>query len=227
MAEVLYRENDTENRFIYNSFLSVFRKLCGQNKPTFIINPHIEEKKAIQAAGIQYRLDRENVRLEKYTKTAEDVLHDKLVRTLVMNVLDLQEEYDDQFHLMIADKMFPVNENIRRCVFRTLNDEDAEIFLTLLQLYNKWTTQSAEYLISYARRDHDIDKLRKLISVADQDNRKKLEDAQKSVAKEYGQRLIKQRRLLMSYVHKLHTLTMQLNDQCSVLSLLSNISEHS
>lgn len=227
MAEVLYRENDTENHFIYNSFLSVFRKLCGQNKPTFIINPHIEEKKAIQAARIQYRLDRENIRLEKYAKTVEDVLHDKLIRTLVINVQDLQEEYDDHFHFMIVDKMIPVNENIRRFVFRTLNDEEAEIFLTLLQLYNKWTTQSAEYLIAYARRDHDIEKLRKLMSAADQDNRKKLEDAQKSIAKEYGQRLFHQKRILMSHVHKLHSLTMQLNDQCSVLDLLSRISEQS
>ena len=223
MFEVLIHENDTERRPEFYNLMNIIQKLCSENDPQLYCNPNLNNKKAVQAAKTQYLLNREKVRLSNRAKRTEDLLHDIEIRNIVKSIQDLQEEYDYQFNSMIADKTVPIKEDVRRCVFRTLDYENAEKLMFMLRLYNKWTTRSSEYLVDNARRDFDMDKFQRLIQAADQDKRCLLEEAQQSVAKEYEQKLMERKRLLRAYVSDLHTVVMELNGQFPLLDLLSSI----
>lgn len=215
---------ETELRVIILPVRNTLLSLGEKKKLNFISNPTLSEDDAIPIASIHYKLEREKVRLSKYRKMTEHALRDLDIEQLVNSILELQEEYDDTIKLFLTGKTIPLTANVRRCVFRTLDhDVIATNFLSFFQLYNKWTVRSAEYLIVCARRDHDMEKFRKLIHDADQDDRNLLEDAQQNVAKEYEQNLLKRKRLLSAYVQDLHTTITKLDKQYPTYKLLENV----
>lgn len=186
--------------------LNHMRKIMFNNRVRFEL--------AKTASLVKNRVRREQLRFVDLLDNGKFDETDKEER--LVSIMELKEEYENLRFRMFAPSLIDDDTDSQkwRCLFRTIRDRKTSVTIfDFVRIYNKWTAASADYLILKALCDLECGE------------EKERSDIQIKLAEEYEVKIRKQEELLNSYFQDLHSIAIELDQNCNIFELLEDISD--
>lgn len=228
LSEITYTLRRTEKTMFYNKLYEEGCVFIVPEKPRFICNCKVNGKVAHLAASVQYLLEHAELKLANQYQTPRYATDSPEAKALFGRIEDLSFELHNLMIMMTESARIEYTDKEQRYIFRIFGDKrEADRVMLFIRQFNKWTSSSAEYLVTEARKAYDDEKFRQHLEKAnDQPMYSQIEMARKNLAAEYDRKLDRLRWLLSGYVSDLYSIVNELNEQYGLMKQLESMQEN-
>lgn len=229
---IIFKERDDREKTMFietiaRKFIRAAIEMFYKNNNQILENPKVRRQLASAVAELNFTLEHEEFELVNMHNNLKIGELSKEYKAKVYRIREVKEEYLDLRRRMYVSFLLVDNVNTRRWIFRHLqNPVAANLTFSFMHTYNRWTEFTADYYITMARMEYDLQKFQQLID--ESDTRSKLtmfQEAKDELAAEYDGKIADSRTQLSNYKLDLQGMAKKLCDEYSLLEKLQPLSK--